>query len=511
MNPFENPAKLFQAERNPQPQKSFEQFLNIPLSVRKISLREGNMSGIPEGATGDNLFLGAPLTIGGRIVMKDNLGEVALETTSIQSIREAGSSLIVETRTSEYQIEIQPQTEPVLESGAEKTPLKTVENIQQGLANFNAYCQHEKARFRPDFYQYTSSGEFSPRIITPEKQALLNEQEASHENYEELLLSVFRQWKESLLRNWDETIKKHPEFANAKDGIEKTDPKSLEDLYSLYGKAPAFNTHSALHFQGGFYEGNPESNFTHFFGGAMSGYKYERGEETRRIYLNPPRSLVPALVTEFIERAQAAEVEFYFKITNPTKSDISARSRLEGIVFYTNPETEEKVIAILKDICSEKPEALKSRLLPPLTEKVVEGIGVGDEPNKYQKENLEGKSFNFLRAKFLEELLQEVGAQILRVDATKTLKNGKTVKEIILSHIEPKDTDLFRRCAENNFELAKLEYGDKHYLERVLRNVMLEVIPHIDSVELQGMIDIQIDKVAVKYQIDPYNLAKNKG
>lgn len=106
------------------------------------------------------------------------------------------------------------------------------------------------------------------------------------------------------------------------------------------------------------------------------------------------------MATLFKQKCEQYEIPFYFKVGSSTSRD-------DKIVIYSDTDNISKYIGILKEIAKEKPELINQCGAPPvLTGKIDDWIGIGDEPPK--KENGENTSYNKLRARIIENSIEEV-------------------------------------------------------------------------------------------------------
>lgn len=397
-----------------------------------------------------------------------------------------------------------------------------VKSMQQAFAAFEGYRKKEKAQFvvgENQFYQFLTSGELSDDIESPTAKAMETEKDADPKDYEELLLGFYGSWQENMNANKERVLAKRPALKKTFDLMETLPkPKSSKELRDLYRQYPDLNEISAVSYQDGLGEEGMRNNpFLHFHSHRKDGYSYEAAKTEVRLYLNPPKEILPQLAKKFAELAQSEKVPYYFKMIDlslqkPTKSD--AR-RLDRMVFYADKESGSKIAELLQKISDENPEWLKGRPLPPLVAEAANGVGAAEEPSEYQNQKFsrageKNTSFNAVRAKFLRDVWQGTARDVLTRNPDIQPRGGRTMREIFSDLIPAADKQYTAQFQQASFDESKLDDRGRRVFESAMLRFMADVLPNVKADSLMPYVNEEIKRKAKEYGVNPENLAFNQ-
>lgn len=399
--------------------------------------------------------------------------------------------------------------------------ISDVKSMQQALLAFEEYRKKENAQYGVDenqFYQYLTSGELSDSIESPTAKAMEAEKDANPKNYEDLLLGFYGTWIENMKANKNRVLGQRPGLDKLYELMETLPkPKSSEELRDLYRKYPALNEMSAVSYQDGLGEEGMRNNpFLHFHSHRKDGYTYESAKTEVRLYLNPPKEILPQLAMKFVELAQSEKVPYYFKMVDfslqrPTKYD--AR-RLDRMVFYADKNGGKKIADLLQKISDENPDWLKGRPLPPLVVEAASGVGVASEPSEYQNQKFsrpgeKNTSFNAIRAKFLRDVWRDATKDVLIQNPDIKPRGGRTLREIFDDLIPADEKQHTKQLWQSGFDESKSDDHRKDVIKSATLRFMADVLPFIKPESLMPYIHEAIGRKAKEYGVNPENLAFN--
>lgn len=404
----------------------------------------------------------------------------------------------------------------------------TVEDVDTVLKGFFAFEQLRIAKGATwvigdgQFYEFLTSGKFFSKI-PDQNEDKSTERPTNKEGYDSLLLFAYRTWRDNLVVNRQQVVKSRPGFESTIDALGKLPiPKTGEEVRDLYRKVGNLNDISGVSYQEGLSGEFVENPFLHFKGHRMSGYRYEQPEIKLRIYINPPIDAIPQIAQRFMEEANERGIPFYFKLIDYSMKDANTREilkRQDRMVFYSDKVNTPKTLKILEEIKGDHLEWFAERSLPSLSAKVMEGIGIAEDPSEYQDSKFSpfGKSstsFSLVRAKFLRDVWIRATADIVRTNSEFRPRGGRTFRQIFNDHIPQKDKQYRDSLWKANLDkdgLGLRDWETQRALENALARTMIDVLPFIARESILPFIERQIRLRAPEYDINPHNLALNNG
>lgn len=494
------------------------------VEVRKVSVKAGEQTQVGVGSVYEGKLVGN-LRNGGQIELTDEKGQRTFNSSQIVGMREEKGRIILETATSFYEVRLagvgqEQAARPGMEGLQREYGLNDIIAFQEACKGFDALREHDKANYIlgvGQFYEYLVSGSFSERVPHAKATEMAGEPDATENQYQSLILNSYLKWRENTLKNWDEVVKRMPNLQGGKDIIEREVPASLAELRNLYRKYRPLSQVSGVMYQDGLgEEGEYNNPFLHFFGNRMSGYAYSRPETAVRMYANPPRDAVPMFAEDFMRRAENAGVPFYFKMVDfslqkPNRSDAS---RMDRFVYYVGNEDIAATRKIFEEMQQEHPEWFNNRPLPPLVASIKGGIGVAEDPSKYQDQHFSRSgepttSFNWVRAQFLKDVWTGLAQDMVRGYPNIKAADGRTLREIFEGQF--KDTDQVHRQKIMGVGLdpAQLNDAERYALNDALVRFVVDAMPQLDSQSIAPLIERHVLYQAQRYHINPRNLAAN--
>lgn len=242
----------------------------------------------------------------------------------------------------------------------------------------------------------------------------------------------------------------------------------------------------------------------------------EKPDTQVRLYLNPPREVLPKLATAFIQQADQNNVPFYFKLIDfslqkPTLDDLN---RMDRMVFYTDKNNIAGVAEILKNIQKQHPDWFADRPLPALTAQITEGVSFAEEPSDFQNKTFSERgetrtSFNDVRSKFMLDVWQSTTSDILSKYPDSRPRGGRTMREIFNEKIPSGDKVYIEQIWKSGLNPELPDAKGRRVLEDALLRTMVDIMPNIRPDSLLSYVQNQMKLKADKYQIDPNNLALN--
>jgi hypothetical protein len=492
----------------PSPEQSPDIYLkpNTRVEVRKIDVKSGEKTEVQPRSEYTGSLLRSIRTHD-ELELVDSSGDTLFNSTSVVAVRKQNDRLIIETRTSFYEVRVVKEAGDSIFEGIERSyGLADIQAFQKACRDFDNLRQREHADYvlgSGQLYQYLLSGSFSERLLHPAAGQMIRESDAPDKDYASLIVAAYLDWRKNVLANWDAAAQRNPRLQGGKTAIEKEIPRSLPELRDLYRRHPALSDVCGVSYQDGLAEeGTYENPFLHFHGHRMSGYAYEKSETAFRIYTNPPRASLPAFARDFIQRAEDQKVPFYFKMLDfslqqPTAGDAS---RMDRLVFYIGKDHADDTRKIFEDMQENHPEWFKDRPLPPLVAPLNEGVGVAQDPSPYQDAHFsrpgeKTTSFNWVRAQFLKDVWIGLAQEIVRAYPNTALQNGNTAHSLF----------------EKEYGHAHIPGNEQRSLNDALLRFIVTVLPQLSPNILLPLISKHIEVQAIRYHIDPQNLAANKG
>lgn len=493
------------------------------VELKKLSVKSGKSTEIDTQVLYRGT-LAADFSSGQIVKLLGPDGKDIMNTSSVVAVRPEAGRILIETETSIYEMRIaQTPKESSVERGGVRREytIADIEAFQKACAGFEQLRKNEKASYvlgSNQFYEYLVSGSLSERAPRASDNEMAKERDASPQEWEGLILSTFNAWKQNILANWDAAEKRNPTLRGGREAIEqKLAPKSLENLRDLIRKNRWLGDVMGFKYQDGLSDaGTVENPFLHFFGHRMSGYKYERPETAVRFYANPRRDAMPAFAADFIKRANAKNVPFYFKLIDfslqqPSLSDVS---RLDRFVFYVGKEETDKTKEIFDEMRKEHPEWFENRPVPALVADMG-GFGIAEDPSDYQNANFSpmGKpstSFNLIRAEMLQDTWKATVQEFLTRNADARMKDGKTVRQLFEESFAPDEQEEKRKIIAAGLNPSALGQVEQRSYNRALERLIPNIATGFEAATLLPIVQRHIRVQAAKYHVDPDNLAFNK-
>lgn len=403
-----------------------------------------------------------------------------------------------------------------------KRPL-TIDDVIDFQHQFRAFDEARMAKganfiiSENQFYEYLSSGSFwGAEKLKGDNLESLSEQ--GKQGYNDLLLNTYRGWRQNLIKNAAQIAKTRPEVIRQLGDLgQLPNPQTGEELRDLYASNPKLNVLSAAAYQEQIVKGVVNNPFLHFKGHRYSGYEYEQPQTEMRLYLNPPIDEVPKLAREFMSAANERRIPYYFKLIDfslqqPFPEDLK---RVDRMIFYSDKDNAAKIAGVLEELKEKHPEWFADRPLPPMTTKVMDGVGIAAEPSDYQNKKFSdmGKdhtSFNSVRAKFLNRLWLGTVKNVMLHNPDLKPRGGRTLKQIFDDFVPSEDKKTLRGLWANNLTPPPEDTRAKRVLDSALARTMVDVVPNLTPESLQPWLNLGIQNLAEEYGIDPDNLAFNR-
>lgn len=406
--------------------------------------------------------------------------------------------------------------------------VEDVKNFQQALAEFEEKRKKENAQYvfgYANFYQFLTS--FHKK---EGQETLPNEQEIPVSDYQELELSIFHGWRQNLLQNQERVLQGRPKLAEIIKTLQsEPSPKTLDALRDLYRRFPLLNDMSAVSYQEGVGEKlEKRSGFLHIDMARYNAYQYEMPEVDTRIYLNPPVEAIPKLSMHLVDLAEKEKIPLYFKVIDYSFQKFTPENagRLDKMLIYTDKVNAPKLAKIIEELQQKQPQWFQGRELPSLVAPLGEGVGIAAEPSEFQKQKFgeQGKSFNSVRALFMEEVWRDTIKDILVANKDVRPRGGRTFQKIFndqltlsLAYLKLDSETVNRSIAQvwqAGLDPEQLDPATKKTLERALESALLrtmqDVIPNITPDSLTSWVNRKIQEKSVQYGINPENIALNQ-
>jgi hypothetical protein len=402
-----------------------------------------------------------------------------------------------------------------------KRPL-TINDVRDFQRQFRAFddARREKGRKyiigENQFYEYLSSGTFYG-VERPNGGKVEALTEQGKQGYDDLLLTYYKAWRESLIKNKGQVAQFRPEVIKQLGDLDQLpNPQTAEELRDLYAAMPQLNTFSAAAYQAGVDRGSANNPFLHFQGHRHGGYQYERPDTEIRLYLKPPINEVPKMAQEFIRAADERSRPYYFKLIDfslqePEPADLK---RVDRMIFYADKGSAAKIVGIFKELQEQNPEWFADRPLPPLTAKIMDGVGAAEEPSDYQHKRFSGlgkerTSFNSVRAGFLNRLWLGTIRNIILQNPELRPRGSRTLKQIFNDLVPPVNRHYLDSLWGSNLNPPE-GHQERTVLNSTLARTMVDVVPDFTSESLLPWLDLGTKRLAPEFGIDPDNLAFNK-
>ncbi len=431
--------------------------------------------------------------------------------------------------------QIQHETETLVDLEKREYTLEDVQNTSEAFRAFEEMRKKDNAQYilRPGaWYEFAISGSFGqeaiPKHLEKTHEAMKGEKLPGNKEYEPLILNFYHTWKNNLLQDRKTTEAARPKLQTFLDTLAQLpEPTSIEELRNLYKQHQELNDYSAISYQDGLGKdpgmnlsahirgtgGAINNPFLHFRSDRKSGYQHEKPQTEVRVYLNPPAEALPELAKLFTELADQEEVPYYFKLIDfslqkPSQEDLVRSDRM---LLYTNKETLPKILKLLNQIRGEHPQWFTDRTLPPLVAKAGEGIGVAEEPSKYQKSKFgdAGTSFNTMRGKLLQAVWKAVMRDIIVQLPDIKPRQRRTIQQIFKDHFPPKEKIYAEQAIQGKLDRTKLNEDGQRALEDALLRTLVDIIPNINPESLLPGVKIHLQQKAKELGVDPNNLAFN--
>lgn len=126
-----------------------------------------------------------------------------------------------------------------------------------------------------------------------------------------------------------------------------------------------------------------------------------------RLYINCPKQVIAAFVTNFADKCKEKELPYYFKYC--TNAEYGLTRRTDQVVIYSNIVNTEEYVQILREMEKENPDLVSSFGKPPALTGTIDGwIGFGEEPTRNQRKMLGKKdvSYTSLRTEIISRLFR---------------------------------------------------------------------------------------------------------
>ncbi|MBP9716621.1 MAG: hypothetical protein KBD51_01625 [Candidatus Levybacteria bacterium] len=419
------------------------------------------------------------------------------------------------------QAKTEAASQPEVNLESIKRPL-TVEDVIEFQRQFRNFDQASRAAGKAyllnenQYYEFLSTGAFYG-VEKPAGQEVDLLTAEGKQAYDSLLLSTFKNWRAALIADQARISKKRPELTKQLGDFRTIpDPQTAAEVRQLYINNPALNELSAAQYQDGLSGQFVENNFLHFQGHRASGYQYERPNTETRVYLNPPVNEAPKLAAEFVRIATERGIPYYFKLIDfslqkPSPQDYQ---RVDKMLFYSDKANAAKIVGVLAEIRSQHPDWFGGRSLPPMVARVMDGVGVAEEPSPFQNQKFkvpghENTSFNRVRAAYFDRLWPEVMREVLIRNPDIRPRGGRTMREIFTDFVPAESRDLVDNLWAKGLKADADDRPARMALDYALKYSVQDVLPDIKPESLLPWVQMVSRKISPDFGIDPNNIAGN--
>lgn len=423
---------------------------------------------------------------------------------------------------SESEVGIKPPQGKEFNFSEVKRPftIDDVKDFQRQFKEFDASNRAQGGRYQigeNQFYEYLNSGSFwgaeKPGGNTPE---ILSDD--GKQGYNDLLLSTYKGWRENLIKDKDRIGAVRPELIKQLGDLSQLpNPQNADEVRNLYAANPKLNELSAAQYQDGLVKGVVNTDFLHFQGHRYNAYKYEKPETEMRLYVNPPINEAPKLASEFVRIANERGIPYYFKMIDFALQDPLPESlkRVDRMLFYSDKANAAKIAGILEEIKTQHPGWFVDRPLPPMTAKIMDGVGIAAEPDedqhkKYSNLGKNRTSFNSVRAKFLDRLWPGIVKNIMIREPGLRPRGGRDLKQIFNDFVPAEDKHYIDGLWASSMNPPAEDKSAKRVMDSAIRRMMVDVVPTFSPESILPWLNRGAEVLGSEFGIDPDNLALNK-
>lgn len=357
---------------------------------------------------------------------------------------------------------------------------------------------------------------------------------------DEFYVTVFNIWKKSFLNKYanPDTLSTY----SAYDIFDAFRREKLAKIKSVLNTSPEFTTKKEIEdyfsSQGlGGYIGKDDFmylSYAPYFHFRTVDIKPDKGDTYHtknihhRLYLNIDRKNIHKVAKKIVEKCEAKDLSFYFKIL-----ESSTIEKDESLVLYSSDENLLSYYKILQEIGKEMPEITKNTERPVLLAGLLDGwIGYGTDPD------IPGSrlSYNMLRSNIMEEALDStyrnftldhLGAKIVSKNEEMTFQNY-ILENLIKARVSNNPISVEQKAMlKETFNKQLMEYLDKGPEAQIVKAsyppVTISTTPQevqktlrviggrllSDNKEVHQELLKEVRKISPKYNVIPDNLCFN--
>ncbi len=301
-----------------------------------------------------------------------------------------------------------------------------------------------------------------------------DETQISLKDKEDFLVKGYSQWIKNILKLNEKQIKELE-----KHGM---DAKNVQEFLKKFGEVSTIDDIKKIKSQKMFDKEingwELDDGWDHIKSRYLNVRQENRIDVKHRLYINCKNHDIWKMASIFKEKCEQYGIPFYFKVGSSTSRD-------DKIVIYSDTDNIFKYIDILKEIAKENPEMRNGCGLPPvLTGKIDNWIGIGDEPPK--KENGKNNSYNKLRARIIEDAIEEALLEDIESFKGKVVEyNNNLIKfnelflqsatNVIIEKLEKEGKRIEKTSKLSDFGIEKNELNSSKLKQHLKENLSKKI------------------------------------